>query len=75
MVPIETVGSPFSNRQRVSLLTKRREAMSAVDIPRLRLARERSRPIFRNVWITGNGNEEVFTVYRSDISDIKSTNI
>ena len=45
--------------------------MSAVDIPRLRLATERSRLSFRNVWITGNGNEEVFTVYKSDISDTK----
>ncbi len=56
-VPIATVGSPRSSRQSVSRLTKRRDAISLVEIPRLRRASARSRPSLRSAWVAGSGRE------------------
>lgn len=46
-VPIAPDGSPRSKRQSVSRLTNKRDAMSEVEILRLRRAIARSRPSFR----------------------------
>ena len=59
-VPSATVGSPRSIRQSVSRLTKRRAAISLVEMPRLRRASARSRPNLRSAWAAGNGIEPVF---------------
>lgn len=75
-VPRATVGSPRSSRQRVSRLTKRRAAMSLVEMPRLRRASARSRPNLRSAWAAGNGIELVFGMtIVSDIADIMSRNV
>src|SRR5207253_10887353 len=58
--PSATVGSPRSNRQSVSRRTKRRAAISLVEMPRLRRASARSRPNLRSAWAAGNGIEPVF---------------
>ena len=72
-VPIATVGSPRSRRQSVSRLTKRRAAMSLVEIRRLRRASARSRPNLRRAWAAGNGMDVTFgTEIVSCIADIKS---
>ncbi len=59
-VPRATVGSPRSSRQSVSRLTKRRAAISLVEMPRLRRASARSRHNLRSAWVAGNGIEPVF---------------
>ncbi|HEV2318981.1 MAG TPA: hypothetical protein VGV18_04480 [Verrucomicrobiae bacterium] len=61
-VPMATVGSPRSNRQSVSRLTKRRAAMSLVEMPRLRRASASSRPNLRSAWAAGSGSEVVFDI-------------
>src|SRR5213082_750349 len=72
-VPSATVGSPRSNRQSVSRLTKRRAAMSLVEMPRLRRASARSRPNLRSAWAAGNGIEFAFDMeVVSYMAEIKS---
>ena len=71
-----TAGSPLSSRQSVSRLTKRRAAMSLVEMPRLRRASARSRPSLRSAWVAGNGIEPVFDMRLvSCITDIMSNNV
>ncbi len=73
-VPRATVGSPRSRRQSVSRLTNNLDAMSAVEMPRLRRARDRSRPNLRSAWATGSGMEVTLGILiMSCISDVKSS--
>src|SRR5439155_22694396 len=64
-VPRAIVGSPRSSRQSVSRLTKRRAAMSLVEMPRLRRASARSRPNLPSAWTAGSGIELVFDMQAS----------
>jgi hypothetical protein len=54
-VPMLTLGSPFSRRHKVPLLTKSLSAMSWVEMPRFLRARERSRPSLRRACRAGSG--------------------
>ena len=75
-VPAETVGSPRSSRHSVSLLTKSRAAISAVEIPRLRRAMEISRPSLRRACTAGSGMEDIFgTIQKSDKQDVLSNKV
>ena len=71
-VPRATVESPRSSRQRVSRLTKRRSAISEVEMPRLRRASARSRPNLRSAWDAGSGMDKAFDMsVVSALTDIK----
>lgn len=55
---------PFSRRQSLPLLTNRREAMSAVEMRRLRLAKANSRPKLRSARTAGRSVE--FKLHEND---------
>jgi len=55
-VPSETLGSPFSRRQRGLRPMNRRAAMSSVEMPRYRRANAWSRPSSRGARAPGNGS-------------------
>lgn len=75
-VPAATFGSPRSIRQSVSRLTKRRAAMSSVEMPRFLRAKASSRPNLRRACAAGRGSEgELLTDLKSVISDAKSSSV